>query len=527
MSDVFDRLNTILAGFAPEQRAELTELAMRRAKQAIWIPNPGRQMQAYLSEADWLLYGGAAGGGKTDLLLGTALTSHENAVIFRRQGVDLRGTEDRLIEIIGTRTGYNATDMKLKHARGVLEFGALEKPHSELTWQGRPHDFIGFDEGGQLSLDKVLYVTGWLRSVTPGIRKRIVIATNPPRAGEGEWIMEWWAPWLDPTFPDPAEYGELRWAIVVDRKIRWVHGPGQTTIGDHTYTHESYTFILSLLDDNPFLSKTGYRARIENLPEPLRSQLLHGDFLAGREDHEWQVIPTEWARAAQARWRKAGEKSRTMIALAMDVAMGGPDAVTIASLHEDNWFAPLITKAGIIMTDPVQHAALLILTRRDGADMSLDATGGWGTGIVSHLKHQHEMAVHGIVFSRKSHLKDKTGKLGFRNLRAEMYWRFREALSPDSGLDVMLPPSPRLLGQLTTPRYTVHGTDILIEDKDAIRKRTGGSTDEGDAVIMAWHRRGASTRMKPIVVPGLPPIADWERPLSDESPWRNDRWMLQ
>ena len=81
-------------------------------------------------------------------------------------------SQRRLIEIIGTRTGYNATDMKLKHARGVLEFGALEKPHSELTWQGRPHDFIGFDEGGQLSLDKVLYVTGWLRSVTLRYRSR-------------------------------------------------------------------------------------------------------------------------------------------------------------------------------------------------------------------------------------------------------------------------------------------------------------------------------------------------------------------
>jgi hypothetical protein len=459
--------------------------------------------------------------------LGTALTQHENSVIFRRQGVDLRGTEDRLIEILGSRNGYNATDMKLKHSRGILEFGALEKPHSELTWQGRPHDFIGFDEGAQLSLDKVLYVTGWLRSVTPDIRKRVVIATNPPTGGDGEWVIEWFAPWLDPTFPDPAEHGELRWAIVVDRKLRWVGGPGVTTIGGHTYTHESYTFILSLLEDNPWLSATGYRARIENLPEPLRSQLLHGDFLAGREDHEWQVIPTDWVKAAQERWRKAPQKTRTMLALAMDVAMGGPDVTTIAALHEEAWFAPIITRPGVATNDPVQHAALLILSRRDEADISVDATGGWGTGILSHLKHQHGIPCSGLVFSRKSNLKARDGKLGFRNLRAEMYWRFREALSPDSGFDVMLPPSPRLLGQLTTPRYEVRSTDLLIEDKEGIRKRTGGSTDEADAVVMAWHRRGSSTRLRPTLVPGLPPLSDWERPVYEESPWRTDRWMLQ
>jgi len=526
VSDVLTKLTGLLAGLGPDERAGLTELARSRAKQ-IWLPNPGRQMLAYLSPADWLLYGGAAGGGKTDLLLGTALTQHENSVIFRRQGVDLRGTEDRLIEILSSRAGYNATDMKLKHQRGILEFGALEKPHSELTWQGRPHDFIGFDEGAQLSLDKVLYVTGWLRSVTVGIRKRVIIATNPPTGGDGEWLLEWFAPWLDPTFPDPAEHGELRWAIVVDRKLRWVHGPGVTEIGGHRYTHESYTFILSLLEDNPFLRDTGYRARIENLPEPLRSQLLHGDFLAGREDHEWQCIPTDWVRAAQKRWSRAGEKSRTMIALAMDVAMGGPDVTTIAALHEDNWFAPIISRQGVMMSDPVQHAALLILTRRDEADISVDATGGWGTGILSNLKHQHGIHVHGTVFSRKSNLKARDGKLGFRNLRAEMYWRFREALSPDSDLDVMLPPSPRLLAQLTTPRYEVRGTDLQIEDKEAIRKRTGGSTDEADAVVMAWHRRGASARLKQILVPGLPPIEDYQPQYEGESPWRNDRWMLQ
>lgn len=523
MTDLLTSLEAILAGMTPDKKSELVRVAQSKLRQ-IWLPNPGRQMEAYLCKADWMLYGGAAGGGKSDLLIGTALTSHFNSVIFRRQGVDLRGTEDRLIEIIGTRDGYNSTDMKLRHKGRILEFGALEKPGAEFTWQGRPHDLIGFDEGAQLSLQKVLYVTGWLRSTNPSARKRVIIATNPPMGGEGEWLIEWFAPWLDPAFPDPATSGELRWAIVVEQKIRWVEGPGKTVIDGRNYTHESYTFIPAFLDDNPYLKDTGYRGRIENMPEPLRSQLLYGDFMAGREDHEWQVIPTTWVRAAQQRHRALPIRHRTMIALAMDVAMGGPDDTTIAKLYEDAYFGPLKKIKGVAMDDPNQHAAMVVQERRDEADISLDGTGGWGTGVASHLKHQHGIDVTAIVFSKKSKHKAKDGKLDFANLRTEMHWRFREALEPDSGEDVALPMDARLMAQLTTPRYFVRGTTIHVESKDDIRKRTGSSTDDSDAVIMAWHRRTASVKKSQKLVPGLPIIQDYQMPVIP--PGRNDGWLL-
>jgi hypothetical protein len=121
-------------------------------------------MQAYTSPADLLLYGGAAGGGKSDLLIGLALTAHERSVIFRRTYVDLRGMEQRLIEIAGGRDGYSASAMVWRRGRRIIEFGALEKPDAELDWQGRPHDFIGFDEGAQLDERKVRSTMPWLRS---------------------------------------------------------------------------------------------------------------------------------------------------------------------------------------------------------------------------------------------------------------------------------------------------------------------------------------------------------------------------
>ena len=74
----------------------------------IWVPLNGPQRAAFTSEADFLFYGGAAGGGKTDLGIGLALLEHQRSIIFRREYTQLQAIEDRVIEILGTRHGYNS-----------------------------------------------------------------------------------------------------------------------------------------------------------------------------------------------------------------------------------------------------------------------------------------------------------------------------------------------------------------------------------------------------------------------------------
>ena len=69
-----------------------------------------------------------------------------------------------------------------------------------------------------------------------------------------------------------------------DGTLAWVDGPGTHDIDGEQLQALSCTFIPALLDDNRFLRDTGYRAQVMSLPEPLRSKLLKGDFLAGRED---------------------------------------------------------------------------------------------------------------------------------------------------------------------------------------------------------------------------------------------------
>ena len=129
---------------------------------------------------------------------------------------------------------------------------------------------------------------------------------NPPLNAEGLWVIRYWAPWLDPTHPDPAQPGELRWFAIVDGKDVEVDGPGPHAIGGKHYLARSRSFIPARLEDNPQLAATGYAAVIEAMPEPLRTMMREGRFDVGQQDAEFQVIPTAWIAAAQARWRDDG-----------------------------------------------------------------------------------------------------------------------------------------------------------------------------------------------------------------------------
>ena len=474
----------------------LADPAFAALRRAPWLPDPcnAPQVQAYTSPADLLLYGGAAGGGKTDLLLGLALTAHERSVIFRRSYADLDGITQRLMKILPDRRGYVASPHpKLQRNGRLLEFGALEKPGSEQDWQGRPHDFIGFDEGAQLSEDKVLSAMGWLRSTTPDQPCRMVIASNPPIGGQGAWLLTWFAPWLDPAFPNPAKPLELRWRCMrANGTIAWVDGPGPHLIDGLPLLALSCTFIPARLDDNRFLRDTDYRKQLMNLPEPLRSKLLNGDFLAGRADAPSQVIPWAWIEGAQKDWTPDGAQGLKMTTLGVDVAQGGADETVLVALH-GTWFAKPVRRRGIDTSNGPAVAGLVIEVMRDGCQVNIDLTGGWGGSARDHLLALG-IRVEPVVFSQGSPERTRDGQLTFANKRSELLWKFREALDPVQGDGIALPPDPRLAAQLAAPTWKLRGNAILIESKDDIRKRLGTSTDDADAVILAWHKRDDALR---------------------------------
>ena len=101
------------------QRQGIIADALEATSGLKWLPLPGPQTQAYFSEADIMLYGGEAGGSKTDSGLGLAFNEHRNSLLCRRQYTDLNSMIKRALEINGTREGFNgAAPAKLRTPDG-------------------------------------------------------------------------------------------------------------------------------------------------------------------------------------------------------------------------------------------------------------------------------------------------------------------------------------------------------------------------------------------------------------------------
>lgn len=453
-----------------------------------WTPQSGPQQMAYESQADILFYGGAAGGGKTDLLLGLALTSQRHSIIFRREAVQLIGIEERMTAITGTRQGYNSQTGVWRLPQGrVMELGSVKEPGDWMKFQGRAHDAKLFDEICHFLESQFRALIGWLRSDDPNIRQRVVCAGNPPTSSDGQWVKRFWAAWLDPTHHNPAKPGELRWYVSDENGDDFEVPSGDPVkVGSDWFTPKSRTFIPSSVDDNLFLSTTGYKATLQSLPEPLRSQMLRGDFQAGASDPAWQLIPTAWVKAAQARWVKKEIKG-PMTAIGFDPARGGADKSTAARRH-GQWFDELVSVPGAVTADGPTAAGFIVPLIRNGACVCVDSI-GIGSSALDFIKGLN-LLVLPVVGSAMSGLSDKAGQLRFRNKRAEMYWRLREALDPTLDDPIALPPDQELLGDLCAARYKIvtmgDKAGIQIRDKDEIREAIGRSPDKGDAVAMTF-----------------------------------------
>lgn len=451
-----------------------------------WLPLPGPQTDALLTEADELYFGGAAGGGKTALLVGTALTKHHKSIIFRRQYADIKEIEDQVEEILGHSQGYNQNrkQWRLPGAdRRSLEFGACAKPGSEKAFQGRAHDLKAFDELPQFTLQQYLFLTAWNRPSRPGQRCRIIAAGNPPTDPEGEWVIQRWGPWLDKDHPNPAKPGELRWFIRNEEDHdEEVDGPDPIQRGDKVFYPKSRTFIPANVRDNPYLGED-YMATLQALPEPLRTILLEGGFDADKEDDPWQVIPTAWVEAAMRRWQKTARPAVAMSALGVDVARGGKDH-TVFTPRWGNWVGEQLDYPGKQTRNGPVVAAKCLEHVRDGAAINVDVLNVGGS-VVDVLREQEELInpINALDSSGGSSATDRSGKLGFRNKRAEWWWRVREMLDPDLGDDICLPPSRKLKADLCAPKWKLSTGGIQIEPKEDLIKRLGRSTDYGDSCV--------------------------------------------
>lgn len=474
----------LLKYLTPEELAELDTLLT--TDRTIWRPLPGPQSMAYESTADIIGYGGAAGGGKTDLACGKSLTQHRKVGVFRLNGTELTGVIDRFTELIGGRQGYNGKDniWRTRRADGVtvqIEFGSFPNLGDEKKYQGRPHDLLIFDEAANMRQEQVRFLLGWLRTTIPGQRCQALLTFNPPTTAEGRWIIDYFGPWLDKKHSNPAKPGELRWFATVDGKDIEVASGEVFEHNGEQIKPLSRTFIPSRISDNPYLMGTGYMATLQSLPEPLRSQMLNGDFQAGMEDDPWQVIPTTWVDAAMARWKRP-DKLKPMDSLGIDVARAGKDSTIIARRH-DMWFDVPLAYPGSATPDGPTVAGLAIAAQRDRAVMHIDVI-GVGSSPYDFLNEANQQVV-GVNVAEAATGVDKSGRLRFKNLRSQLYWRMREALDPQNNTGICLPPDKRLLADLCAPTWKLVGQTIQVASREEIIDRIGRSPDYASAYVLA------------------------------------------
>jgi hypothetical protein len=498
------------------ERAELDRLLTAKVEDnPLWKAFRGTPQQlAFYSAADELYYGGAAGGGKTDLEMGLALTRHQRSIILRREYPQLLAIIDRLRKLVGTEGKYNGQDHVFKMNSGrSIELGAVQREWDKQKYQGRPHDLVCFDELPQFSESQYRFLNGWKRTEVVGQRVRTVGAGNPPLRKEERWVITYWGPWLNVKHPNPAVPGELRWFAVIDEDDRSrdveVDGPEPFEHKGELIAPKSRTFIPASVEDNPHYMATGYKSQLQALPEPLRSKLLRGDFSESEEEDPYQVIPTEWVKLAQEQWKPDGRNDGGLSALGVDVARGGKDYTVFAPRY-GQWFAELMEYPGKD-TPNGQSVVMLfapILGKNGTAFVDVIGVGG----SVCDVANMQGVRAVPVNFASRSERKDKTGQLRFVNLRAEYYWRLREALDPVTGDNLALPPSSKLLADLCEPRWELRAGGILIESKDQIIERLGRSPDSGDALVIAYNNNGE--------IPALSNISSMTR----RSPARAEEW---
>ena len=470
----------------------------------LWTPINDLQRLALATEAFELYCGGRARTGKTDLILGTAMTQHKNAIIFRTEYTQIKALRNRSREILrGTGASYNGQEKEWKGIPGdrTLEFGALSLDKDVDKYYGRPHDLICFDEITKFQEEHYLTVWGWACTADPenhpNQRVRIICTGNPPTGNRrigisGLWVKQRWAAWVDDRHPNPAQPGELRWYVNLngtDTEVEGEHDVRTDEMGTKLKPI-SRTFIPGELLH--FYRDTPYEATLDALPEKIRRALRDGDFSIAEDDQVHQLIPTEHVRAAMDRWTPEPPKTvdgdrEPLSAIGVDVARGGNDS-TVISKRYANWFDNLLkfkdseTKtgrevAGLIMqhtTDDEKDAPIII-----------DLTGVGSSPY--DILDSHDFRVDGFVGASRSNLRDKSGRLGFVNRRAEAWWLFKEALEPESGEEIELPPDNELLADLTALTWDVSTRGIQLEEKDKLIKRLGRSPDCGDAVVMNYN----------------------------------------
>lgn len=288
-----------------EINKEIEETEAEKQKSIIFKPNPGPQTEFLAAPEREVLYGGAAGGGKSYALLVDPLryvsNPNFNGLLLRRRSDELRELVWKSQELY-TKVYKNARWSERKSqwtfpSGARLWFTYLDREDDVLRYQGQAFTWIGFDELTQHPTPFAWdYMRSRLRSTDPELPLCMRATTNPGGPGHG---------WVKRMFIDPAPSGKPFSATDLETQEVLRFPKGHHREGEPLFNRR---FIPATLKDNPYLFQDGmYEANLLSLPEQQRRQLLEGDWTIadGAAFPEFNVkthvvdpydIPHEWRR---------------------------------------------------------------------------------------------------------------------------------------------------------------------------------------------------------------------------------------
>lgn len=308
-------------------------------------PQEGFQEKFLTSDADIVIGGGSAGGGKTFALLLDVLHYEDvegfGAVIFRRttpQITSQGGLWDTSMELyphIGASLKQSKTSWIFQGGQ-KLKFSHLEYEKDKLSWQGSQIAYIGFDELTQFTLEQFLYLMSRNRS-TCDMKPCIRATCNPD---PDSWVAEFISWWIDEEsgFPIPERDGILRY--FTRDGDNWVWGSTKQEVLEkcsHMFDKPEYkdinkedliksaTFIRGDIYGNKELMEKdpSYLANLNSLNEEEKAQLLDGNWKI-RTDN---LSLCQYAKITDMFSNFAKESSKRYITC--DVAGAGKDLAVI------------------------------------------------------------------------------------------------------------------------------------------------------------------------------------------------------
>ena len=245
-------------------------------REVVFAPNPGPQTEFLAASEQEVLYGGAAGGGKSFGLLADPMRYFHNPNF---NGLILRRTNDELRELIWKSQelypkAFPGAKWAEKKSQWTLPSGAklwltyLEREDDVRRYQGLAFSYIAFDELTQHPTPFAWdYMRSRLRTTDPDLPIFMRATTNPGGAGHG---------WVKKMFIDPAPANQAFVATDLNSGDPLEYPEGHEKAGQPLFSRR---FIPASLTDNPYLMEGGqYEANLLSLPENQRRQLLEGDW---------------------------------------------------------------------------------------------------------------------------------------------------------------------------------------------------------------------------------------------------------